>query len=367
MYRAIFAYGPLAAWALLLIVVVHPLRLKAPGRIALSLVLLALTQKFLIYQLLGGDALVPDLPERFINVTGWLYSSCMILCALACAWTVVCGAWRLCLHRAAPCAVIPALAVVALLTAGWGVWEGVRVPDVKRIELPVKGLPAAFDGFRLVQISDIHCSSAARRARTAGIVAAVNALDADLVCLTGDLVDGSPTERADDLAPLADLRARYGVASCTGNHEKYSIYKAWRPVFDALHLGMLDNDARVIEKGGAALAIGGVLEWRPNVAQAFTNVPPAACRILLKHRPFPPATNAQDRVALQLSGHTHGGMMPVLDRIVARLGNGGFVRGLYRLGDFTLYVNPGTGQWAGFPLRLGVPAEITLFTLRRVN
>ena len=384
MFRRFFEFYPLVVWALMLLVVVRPLRLGWRGSVLVAGVLLAASQKFLIYRFFGGDSFVPDLPELFVNVTGWSYSAAMILFALACAWGVVGGVWGL-VHRSSrplPRRAIGALAAVAMLVAGWGIWEGVRIPDVRRVEIALEGLPPAFDGFRLVQLTDLHCSSAARKARTAGIVRKVNALKPDLVCITGDFVDGPPSLRADDLSPLADLRAPFGVFGCAGNHEYYSDYVAWRPVFTSFGIVMLDNAHRVLEKDGARLVLGGVTDPAavrnrradrtverlepPDAAKAFAGAPADACRILLQHRPrLPPKMSRAEPVQLQLSGHTHGGMMPGIAFLVGRLeNNNGFVRGLYRLGGGFLYVSPGTGQWAGFPLRLGVPAEITEIILR---
>lgn len=385
--KACFEFGPLVVWTLMLFTVVRPLRLSRWGNVLLGALLLVASQKFLIYRMFGGDSFVPDLPERFVNFTGWSYSATMILFGLSCVWGGIAKFWRYFRPVGCTCArvVLPGLAVVALAVSGWGVWEGVRVPDVQRIEIPVRGLPEAFDGFRLVQLTDLHCSPAARKARTAGIVAKVNDLQPDLVCITGDFVDGSPEQRADDLSPLADLRAQYGVFGCAGNHEYYSDYLVWRPLYESFGIRMLDNAHHVLERGGARIALGGVTDpavthnkgkagpgghstvtlETPNVKKAFAGVPQGLFRILLQHRPIIPQMNEAMGIDLQLSGHTHGGAIRGFDYIVAHMGNHGFVRGFYQVGRMALYVSPGTGQWAGFPLRLGVPAEITEIVLRR--
>lgn len=383
--RTLFEYGPLLAWAGLLLLFVRPLRLGRAANCALGFFLLVVSQKFLIYKFFGGDSFVPDLPERFVNLTGWTYSASILLFGFAGLWwcaklvsRLAARLWqrpRPTVARRTDRAVLLAGAVLALLVAGWGVWEGVRVPRVKEVSLAVKDLPRAFDGFRLVQLSDLHCSPAARKARTAGIVAAVNARKPDLVCITGDFVDGSPDARRDDLAPLADLRAPYGVLGCAGNHEYYHDYAVWQPVFAALGIRMLDNAHVILERDGEKLVVGGVTDWAarrnerrimegPDVVKAFAGSPVFACRILLQHEPVELDANVAERVRLQLSGHTHGGAVLGLDRLVKRL-NQGHVRGLYKQDDLVLYVCPGTGQWAGFPLRLGVPAEITVITLTR--
>ena len=371
MIRQAFEYGPLVAWAGLLLTFVRPLRLGRAGSCALGLLLLLLSQKFLIYKIFGGDSFVPELPERFVNLTGWTYSSCMILFGFSCVWWFV----RLFLRKKQRLdrRVLLTCMVCATLLAGWGIWEGVRVPRVKNVPLAVKGLPTAFDGYRIVQLSDLHCSPAARKHRTEGIVSAVNALKPDLVCLTGDCVDGSPAQREDDLSPLKNLRAKDGVLGCSGNHEYYHDYAVWGRIYAAWGLQMLDNAHRVITRGRSHLVVGGVTDrvaaWNdrrrmegPNLDKAFAGAPADGCRILLQHEPLNLPQAARARVRLQLSGHTHGGAILGLDRIVKKM-NQGHVRGIYHHGDLTLYVCPGTGQWAGFPLRLGVPAEITVLTL----
>ena len=372
--KAGFEFGPLLVWPVLLYLAVRPLKLGRAASVSLALVLLFATQKFLIYRFVGGDSFVPDLPERFVNFTGWTYSSSMIFFGLVFVWWLAKLVRRPLSRTAQDRVVIPALGLAAMAIAGWGVWTGVRVPDVRRVEIPVTGLPAAFDGFRIVQLTDLHCSSAARKGRTAGIVAQVNALNPDLVCITGDFVDGTPEQRADDLSPLRDLKAGHGVFGCAGNHEYIHDYPVWRKVYASYGVTMLDNAHRVIEKDGARLALGGVVDFastwrsangeRPDVRKAFAGAPADACRILLQHQPQLSRRNAEHGVRLQLTGHTHGGAIRGLDLLVARMGNEGLVRGLYRLGDMAVYVSPGTGQWAGFPLRLGVPAEITEIVLR---
>ncbi len=377
MFWLLFEFGPLLVWLGMLVVVVRPLGLGRLGQWTLSLILLALTQKFLIYRIFGGSAFVPDLPEGLIHATGWTYSSCMILFVLSFICWLAQGLHAL-LRRDRPHnpssvsrirRQTALLAVVSAALAGWGIWEGVRVPHVRTVDVEVPGLPKAFEGFRIVHLSDLHCSPAARRMRTQRIVEAVNGLRPDLVCITGDFVDGSVAQRLDDLAPLKGLRAAQGVFGCAGNHEYYSDYAQWKPALESLGVCMLDNEHRTISRGDGEIALGGVTDvaaWNngrcvmegPDVAKAFEGTPTNACRILLRHRPDDIAEQIRNQVRLQLSGHTHGGAILGIDRLVRRA-NEGHVRGLYRAGPLTLHVSPGTGQWAGFPLRLGVPGEIT--------
>ena len=251
--------------------------------------------------------------------------------------------------------------------ASKGVHDGIRLPDVVEVEVEFPDLPSAFDGYRIAHLSDLHVSAAARADRTAGVVRIVNALAPDLVAITGDFVDGTAERRTADMSPLADLRAADGVVGCTGNHEYYSGWGVWRGVLAGMGVRVLENERLLLRRGADTLAILGENDpasFDSDIHVAAGMVPYGAFRILLAHRPTRLAEHAAYGVRLQLSGHTHGGAAIGLDRLVARA-NEGHVRGLYREHGLTLYVNSGTGQWAGFPTRLGVVPEITLITLRR--
>lgn len=258
------------------------------------------------------------------------------------------------------------------LLGGMGVWAALRVPDVHRVTVSLARLPAALDGLRLVQLSDLHISAAFPQEWTQAVVDRVNALTPDLTVITGDLIDGTPWRRRHDVAPLAQLRARHGVFACVGNHEYYSGLEPWVKKFRELGLVVLRDEHRVLRINGAPLVLAGVsdvVERRygrkgPDVRRALAGSPSEAVRILLEHQPLEAWKNARLGVDLQLSGHTHGGQILIANLLVAALNNG-FLKGLYHVGDMRLYVSPGTGLWGGFPLRVLVPAEITEITLRR--
>ena len=383
-YHLFFLAFPFFAWLIVLWFGVRPLRLPRAWAIALAVLLFLASQKFVVYAVLGGDAFKPELPETFIHVTGWAYSSFMLFVGLVCTAAIVKGlAWFFLNPRQREAMratqgirrrqFVAGLAAAG--TAGWGVWEGIRVPRIKRTEIEVEDLPRAFDGFRIVHLSDLHCSAAARREHMKGIVAQANTLNADIVCITGDFVDGSVEARREDLEPLKDLKSRLGVFGCAGNHEYYSGYRTWRPVFEELGISMLDNDHHVFVRGEARLVLGGIPDETacspryagdsvtPDVVRTFEGAP-EGCRILMKHRPIHLSEHERHGVRLQLSGHTHGGACRGMDLLVAKMGNEDHLRGLYREERIALYVNPGTGQWAGFPLRLGVPAEVSELILR---
>ena len=375
-----FAAGPLAA-CVVSAVFVRRLPLPRAARAVVTLAILAAGLKFVWFAVFGGKPFNPELPAAVVHALSVLHDAVVILAMFALAdaglRAVVAARRRARPRPSAPSVgtavprrtfLVGAFAAASGAGAALAVREGVRLPDVTRADLFFPDLPEAFDGYRIAHLSDLHVSAAARAARTAGIVERTNALGADLVVITGDFVDGAPSSRREDVAPLGGLVARDGVFGCTGNHEYYSDYGAWRSEFRRLGVRMLENAAATIRRGedGAALALLGVNDpiGGPDLDAAAAVAPQGAFRILLAHRPISLAQHAARGVRLQLSGHTHGGAIRGLDRFVARA-NEGHVRGLYREHGLTLYVNAGTGQWAGFPERVGVPPEIACLTLRR--
>lgn len=266
------------------------------------------------------------------------------------------------------------MAASGALTAT-GMKNGLAVAPVKRMDLPVAGLPDALDGVTVVQLSDLHASALLREPHMQALVDKVNALDADLIVITGDVADGFVKNRDKDVAPLAGLKAKYGVFVCEGNHEHYVDYDGWMKKLPTLNMTLLRNEHRVLTINGAELVIAGVTDpWArrfgrelPDAAKAFAGAPENAPRLLLAHQPKPAETyRAAARFDVQLSGHTHGGQIYGMDYAVAVL-NHMYVRGWYPVKDALMYVHSGSGLWNGFPIRLGVPSEIALFTLRKAS
>ena len=381
MWRLIFQVVPVGAWIIAFITVVRPLELSRRGKFAAAALFALALGKFAFFATVGGDEFTPNLAPAVILGYGWIYATVMLLLVLAFPFDVLCYLLNLAKIRVSvrtTRGVFAAFAVVAAVFSAWGIYEGVRTPDVNRIEIEYDDLPQSFDGYRIVHLSDLHCSTSARRPRFERIVERVNALDADLVAITGDFVDGRVKDRLVDMEPLANLRARDGVFGCTGNHERYWEWEAWSEAFAKMGIRFLDASSQsagsVVRRGDDAIAIGGLndsaFSWSPDLVldarHAFGSAPNGAFRILLFHRPYTKAIGSEKAdVKLQLSGHTHGGAMPVLKWLVA-FGNEGHVRGLYEFAKGRyLHVSPGTGQWAGFPLRLFNPTEITEITLRR--
>ena len=379
MIRSLFTYLPFVAFILVMLGFVFPtcraLQLRSRTQAAWALVILAACSKFLFFRLLGGDEFNPDLPMAAIWVWNWMYSGAMILLVLSILHLLVPRRFRL--QGKVKLILLP---VLAWTLSARGVWNGVKIPDVKEIEVDCPALPAALDGYRILQLADIHVSASAPRWRTEALVAKANAAGADLIVCTGDIVDGDPAQRRADVEPLKDLKARDGVWFCTGNHEFYNDWDAWRVLYDEWGIRFLHNECVFPHEG---LALGGVDDYQvrsalsggyawPDAKQAFSAATNGEYRVLLQHRPEGVGANVFHGVRFQLSGHTHGGVMPLLNFLVS-WHNDGFVRGLYRISDDgaasgpagRLYVSPGCGQWASFPIRFFDDPEISVLVLRR--
>ncbi|TNF28331.1 MAG: metallophosphoesterase [Deltaproteobacteria bacterium] len=265
---------------------------------------------------------------------------------------------------------VRALVVLGLgaLGVAVGLRGALRVPPVKFVTVHLPRWPAALDGYRVVQLSDLHVGPILTRRWLERVVRRVNAIDADCVVVTGDLIDGPARHFEADLAPFDGVRARNGVYGVTGNHELYSGPHDWLEVFERHGVTVLANTHRTLGRGDARFDLAGTHDRQGALAhlpedldQALAGRDPSRPVILLAHTPttFPDA--AARGVDLTLSGHTHGGQIwpfGFLVRLAMR-----YVAGLYRSGKSQLYVSRGTGFW-GPPMRLGAPSEITEITLR---
>jgi len=296
-----------------------------------------------------------------VDLVSWLF--------LRAAWAVGDPATTVLSDRAEALVV----AVAALGLAGWGLVLGLGPPLLRRIEKRVENLPRAFDGFRIVQVSDVHIGPLLGRRFAEAIVARVNALEPDLVAVTGDLVDGSVEQLAGDVEPLRGFTSRHGTFFVTGNHDYFSTVDPWVAKVRELGFNVLRNERVAIERGGAALEVAGVddrmarrfgHDGGEDLERALDGYDPAQPLVLLAHNPNVFDEAAERGVDLQLSGHTHGGQIwpfAAFVRLATR-----YVAGEYTRGRSTLYVSRGTGFW-GPPMRLFQPAEITEITLRSLG
>jgi predicted MPP superfamily phosphohydrolase len=271
-----------------------------------------------------------------------------------------------------PFALLGSLSIgAAMLVATWGYTLGYRQLRVTRLDVATRDLPSALDGLRIVHVSDLHLGPTADRAALREAFDRVNALDPDVICVTGDLVDSPVVDLDYWLPELARLRARHGVFAVLGNHDRHAgadrVAAALRA---ATPWRLLRDEVATLEIDGKRLHLVG-LEDRPGPETAvmlpslLASVPPGDARLVLVHQPSAFTTAARLGVPLTLAGHTHGGQiavpgLPFLNP--ARFMMTRFDAGTFASGRSLLHVNRGLGT-SGQRVRIGAPREVTLVTL----
>ena len=352
---------------------VWPLDLPLSIKFAAAVLLIAASQYHFWSRLSSGSVFAPEFPRPIVVFFNWAFGAIIMLALLQLAldgWTLIAMAiegGRVNIPDSARYAI----GAIASILAAIGVRQAARVPPLKDIEVSISGLAPQFDGYTFVHLTDLHISRFFPAAWARAVVERTNKLGASLIAITGDLIDGGLEMRRADVEPLRDLHAPDGVLVIPGNHEYFFDYRVWMSHYASLGMHVLENDHVVLERDGGRLVIAGVTDLSasrstypaPDLAAALKGAPPDTAVILLDHQPRAARLSAEAGVALQLSGHTHGGMVIGLDWLTARA-NDGFVSGRYDVGGMTLYVNNGTGLWPGFALRLGRPSELTRITLR---
>lgn len=258
-----------------------------------------------------------------------------------------------------------------LLLSGWGLWGRRRFVRRRVIEVPVERLHPDLEGYRIVQLSDLHIGSYDDRARGLQWATLANALSPDLVVVTGDLVTSGTAYYGDVAEVLARLRAKDGVFVVLGNHDQWDA-AALASVIESRGPRVLANEHVRIERGRGAFTLAGVddaYSGRDDVELTLSGRPEDLPTVLLAHYPDFFAAAARHGVDLTLSGHTHGGQLGVpflADRLNLASLLGQPSRGLFQRGSSSLYVNAGLGT-TGPPLRIGVAPEIAVLVLRSTN
>ncbi len=346
-----------------------PLTMPGSAKVVIAILLLTASQYHFCSRLSSGSVFAPEFPREVVIAFNWAFGTMVLLAVLQLVLDV--GTLVLRGGAGVPDAVRYTIAGVAGTLAAIGVANALRVPPVRDVVVEVRGLSPAFDGYRVLQLTDLHLSRLFTADWATRMVERANGAGADLIVVTGDFIDGSVAMRRDEVEPLRALRATDGVYAIPGNHEYFFDYGAWMRHLTGMGIRMLPNRHVVLRRGEGRLTLAGVTdlsapsvgEVGPNLNAALSGAPAGVPIVLLDHQPREAPRAASRGVALQMSGHTHGGMIVGLDRIVARA-NGGFVSGRYQVGGMTLYVSNGTALWPGFALRLGKPSEMTRFILR---
>jgi predicted MPP superfamily phosphohydrolase len=251
---------------------------------------------------------------------------------------------------------------------GWGIARGRH--EFRLVELPVKipGLPRALDGYVIAQVSDIHSGEFVDGRQLDDGLSLVRLARPDLVVVTGDIVDIDAAFAGAVAQRLAAFAPRDGIFACMGNHDHYAGAGEVAATLRSAGIETLVNAGRVIRPGdGGGFALLGVEDISPlrrggagpDLNAALAAVPPSLPRILLSHQP-PTVDRWAGEVALQLSGHTHGGQINPGGIVTNVLFE--YVAGLYSVRGTSLYVNRGFGT-VGPPARIGVPPEVTRIVL----
>lgn len=383
----VLATGLIALYVILRVVL--PARMRPSLKVLASLVVLVSAERLLIIRMMLGT-MGASLPQAVLLVTSFFQILVLMLFLLALLrdgvrltfWLAhqasdrflrkppAAGLFRR-MARFIPQSLM--LTLFAALLTGYSMYEALRVPSIREVQLSIPGLPPALNGLRIVQLSDLHIGSAFEEEWLRQVVQRANALHPDLTVITGDLVDGSPKRLKRDIAPLKDLRAQYGVYITVGNHEYYSGLEAWLKAFRTMGIPVLLNRHVVLDVQGTPLILAGTTDpaasfygdTQPMPEQVMKEIRQRygnSTTIMLAHAPNLASRSAKAGASAQLSGHTHGGLVLPLSPLIAWF-NSGYVRGLYKVDSMPLYVSSGSGLWGGLPLRLLVPSEITLITL----
>ncbi|MGQ4615442.1 metallophosphoesterase [Nocardia sp. R7R-8] len=296
----------------------------------------------------------------------WVLFSWSVLGNLARAGLTVAGVDDPARSRIVAAAVLVAATVLVV----WGVIEARRVPRVRTVQVPIAGLGPALDGLRMVVVTDTHYAALNRLRWSERVVEVVNAQRPDIACHAGDLADGSVAKRHPQVDPLGKVEAELGRFYITGNHEYFGDAQGWIEHMTSLGWQPLHNQHEVVRRGDDRLVIAGIDDptgvgltgHGPDLPAALAGADPEVPVVLLAHQPRQVAEAAAAGVALQISGHTHGGQIWPFHYLV-RLEQPA-VAGLSRHGERTqLYTSRGTGFW-GPQLRVFAPSEITVLILR---
>ncbi|MGH8147479.1 MAG: metallophosphoesterase [Rhodanobacteraceae bacterium] len=268
------------------------------ARIPAAIALLLIAEYQQITSRWFGTFVSPELPRPMLIALGYAFGALFILLPLLLLRDVAGGIAYLVMPPLGneiwtrP-GIARGIGVLAGAAALVGTWQGIRIPGIKAVHIRIPGLPVAFNGYRIVQLSDLHASRLLPATWIARVVAKANALAPDLMVITGDLADGTPRARAADVAPYATLHARDGLLAIPGNHEYYADYRDWMAAYDRLGLPMLANRRVLITRGADSMAVAGLTDRQsrvfgeppPDLDAALAGIPPGVPVILLDHQP----------------------------------------------------------------------------------
>jgi uncharacterized protein len=350
---------------------------RVVGGVLLALLALGIPASFFIMRALSPAAARVVLFPLYL----WMGLMLLLLTLLAAGEVVRLGVWVVArlgyapwladpAHRLLVARWMAALTVIAALgLATWGMRNALGGVVVRRVRVVIPKLPRALSGTTIAQLTDLHVGPTLGRSWLQRVVAQVNALRADLVVVTGDLMDGRVAQIEEMVSPIGELRARRGVYLVTGNHEYYSRVQEWLPELQRLGLRVLRNERVTIGDAAGSFDLAGTDDLNArgmapghgqDLRAALAGRDGSRVLVLLAHQPRTVLEAARLGVDLQLSGHTHGGQFWPWKYFVYL--QQPYLAGLARCGATWIYVSDGTGFW-GPPLRLGTRSEIAHLTL----
>ena len=245
--------------------------------------------------------------------------------------------------------------------------NGLKLPEVKKIEIVYKDLPPALDGYKIVHLSDLHLGSVKARGWSKKLVKIVDSLNPDLILITGDLIDRGAGHIREDFYELKRLKAKDGIYAITGNHEFYSNYNLFLRLTDETKINKISNNCVKINDNLEVLGMDdpelrAFLKNDVKLEDIIKNCSDNGFKIFLYHRPekFEKAVNLG--INLQLSGHTHNGQIFPINFIVSAVYK--YHYGLFKFKNSYIYTTSGVSTW-GPPMRLFSENELPLIVLRR--
>lgn len=264
-----------------------------------------------------------------------------------------------------------ALAAMPFAAASYGAYVAREEYELVRQPILIENLPPPFDGYTILQLTDIHAGLFMTESQMEEFVSLANGLNADLIALTGDYVSYSNVYARTFLRAFGKLRAREGVVAIWGNHDVFTDSRSTLAEgFRASEIKLLDNESMELSRGGDRIHLAGVdyiSQSNPTLSRSLKGIDLSGTTILLSHQPNVLPDAERYGIDLQLSGHTHGGQMKIEflgnnispARLVSQ-----YTAGLYRSGKTQMYLSRGIGT-TGVPIRWSAMPEVTLLTLRR--
>ncbi len=375
-----FIYALLLVCSLALYVctrLIFTLKVRVPFKILLSLIVFFSFNQLMLTRFLQRT-MGFELSEFAIMCSTWLLVTVILCAIILIIYDLLCIIFRKSKIKIFnPNTRAISFFAVSMLLAVLSISNALQVPSVKEIELKVEDMPG-LNGLKIAVLADLHIGTFYDEEWIKEVVKRTNEAKPDVIALAGDVIDSSVYESAHIAEELGQLKAKYGTYLALGNHEYYRGLDSWVEEFKKTGLNVLINSHKEIKIGSDTLVIGGTADLASlsfNTAGLLNNQThdiektfegsPNSFRFLIDHQPKVAENNSKHEVDLQVSGHTHGGLIPVLQPIIAMF-NDGFVSGHYKVNEMDLIVSNGAGLWAGLPMRLFVPNEIVIIKLSSI-